>query len=233
MAGFKTHLLWAMGGGGALAAIGFTKGHIGLKEAGAVTILATMGGLLPDLDSDTGKPLELLFQLLSILIPMSIYMLLRLHLGEDISVMLLVFTLGYLAVQYLICPFIKKLTVHRGIMHSIPFAVLCGQIAFLLFSGVPRLTAIYYAFGIFSGCMIHLLLDEFYSISFKGVIPRFNRASGTALTFYSSSAGATLAVYLLLILASYVIYGGSFNDAISELMAFLRGEGKFDFQLPK
>ncbi len=229
MAGFKTHLLWAIGGGCALAAIGVSKGHIDPKEAGAVVILGTMGGLLPDLDSDTGKPLELLFQLLGVLIPMSIYLLLKPHLGGDIAVMLLVVTLGYLAVQYLLCPLIKKLTVHRGIMHSIPFAVLCGQIAFLLFSAVPRLTAIYYAIAVFSGCMIHLVLDEFYSISFKGIVPRFNRASGSALAFYSSSAGATLVVYLLLIITSYVIFGDNFNDTLTELMAFFKSENRFRF----
>ena len=227
MAGFKTHLLWGIAGGGTLAAIGLAKGHIDPKEAGAVAILGSLGGLLPDLDSDTGKPLELLFQLLSVIVPMSVYMLLRDRLGGDPAAMLIVFTIGYLAVQYLFCPLIKKITAHRGIMHSIPFAVLCGQITFLIFSGIYRRTAFYYALAVFIGCMIHLMLDEFYSLSFKGGMPRFNKASGTALAFYSSSAGSTLLVYLLLITISYIIFGGSFDNTLTELMAFLKREKLF------
>lgn len=229
MAGFKTHLVWGMAGGGVLAAAGYAKGHVDPKEAGAMVILTTLGGLLPDIDSDTGKPLEFLFQLLSVIIPLSLYSHLKRYLGADLPTMLIVFTLGYLAVQYFLCPLIKKLTAHRGIMHSIPFALLCGQAAYLMFSEMPQRTAFYFALSIFTGTMIHLLLDEFYSISFKGFIPQFNRASGTALAFYATSAGATLVVYLLLFVTSYMIFGDSFNDTFTQILAFLKSGKKIHF----
>lgn len=222
MAGFKSHLFLGIAGSGALATAGYFKGYIDLRDAGAVTILGTLGGLLPDLDSDTGKPLEFLFQLLSVMVPILLYSHVKKYYGNDLTLMLLFFTLGYLAVQYLLCPIIKKLTVHRGIMHSIPFAVLCGQVTFLLFASAPQRVALYCAIAVFSGAMIHLLADEFYSISFKGFKLRFNRASGTALAFYSNSPGATLLVYILLISTGYMIISECFDVSLKELFADLK-----------
>jgi membrane-bound metal-dependent hydrolase YbcI (DUF457 family) len=222
MAGFKTHLLGGMTGGGVLALTGYLQEHINLKEAGAVAMLGTLGGLLPDLDSDTGKPLKLLFQLLSILVPMSFYYLYKDYFAKEVTITLLFFVISYLAVQYLLCPLIKKLTVHRGIMHSIPFALLCGQVTFLLFFKISHRVALYYAMAVFLGALIHLVLDEYHAISFKGFVPQLGRFSGTALAFYSSSLWTTLLVYLLLLATGYLILGGSVDVSLNKIMALLK-----------
>lgn len=222
MAGFKTHLFGGMAGGGILAFAGCFQGHINLKEAGAVAVLGTLGGLLPDLDSDTGKPLKLLFQLLSILVPMSFYYLFKDFFTGEVAITLLFFVISYLVIQYLLCPLIKRLTVHRGIMHSIPFALLCGQVTFLLFFKIPHRIAFYYAAAVFIGALIHLVLDEYYAISFKRFLPRLGRFSGTALAFYSASLWTTLLVYLLLFTTGYLILGGSVDVSINKLTAFLQ-----------
>ena len=206
-----------------MAFAGYFQGHINLKEANAVTILGTLGGLLPDLDSDTGKPLELLFQLLSVLIPMLLYYLFWDFFRGEVTITLLFFAIAYLVIQYLVCPLIKKLTVHRGIMHSIPFALLCGQVTFLLFFKISHRVAFYYAAAVFLGALIHLVLDEYYAISFKGLIPHLGRFSGTALAFYSSSLWATLFVYFLLFSTGYLIIGGNVDVSLNKLMTFLQG----------
>ena len=222
MAGFKTHLFGGMVGGGVLALTGYVQGHVDLKEAGAVAMLGTLGGLLPDLDSDTGKPLKLLFQLLSLLIPMSLYYLFKPFFAGEVTITLLFFVISYLTIQYLLCPLIKKLTVHRGIMHSIPFALLCGQVTFLFFFKIPHRVAFYYALAVFLGALIHLVLDEYYAISFKRFVPHLGRFSGTALAFYSSSLWTTLFVYLLIFATGYLILGGSVDGSLTKLTALLQ-----------
>lgn len=232
MAGFKTHMAWAVAGGGILAGAGYYQGHLNLNDVGAVTILGTLGGLLPDLDSDTGKPLELLFQMLSVMVPMLLYPYIKIHFGGDLTVMLVFFTICYLMIQYLLCPLIKKMTVHRGIMHSIPFALLCGEVTYLLFlriSETSQIVALYCGIAVTFGVLIHLSLDEYYSITFKGYRPQFNRASGTALALYSSNAGATVMVYLLLLSASYLIFGNQFDFTLTQLFALLKGERQGHF----
>ena len=76
-----------------------------------------------------------------------------------------------------------------------------------------------------TGAFIHLFLDEFHSISFDGLTPRFNRASWTALTFYSKSFWATLIVYLMVLFLGWLIFGH--HISIAELVAFLKGDSQF------
>jgi len=230
MAAFKTHLAWGVAVGSGLATIGYFQNHLRLHEAGTVIILGTLGGLLPDLDSDTGKPLELMFQLLGILVPMLLYPYVKKRFGGELNILLLFFSASYLTIQYLLCPVIKRLTVHRGIMHSIPFALLCGQLTFLLISkaNASHHVAVYCAIAVLAGSFVHLVLDEFYSISFKGSAIRFKRSSGTAMTFYSNSLAATLFVYLLLMCTIYVGFYDKLNSG--EIVTYLKCENlKFDF----
>ena len=200
MAGFSAHLSTGALAGASVGFFGFHSGSLKLTEAFAVGVTGTIGGLLPDIDSDTGKPLQLLFQLISILIPVFLYGPFVEHFGRSVAFSICYFTLFYLFINYLVCPFIKKLTVHRGVIHSIPFAVLCGEIAYLSLCQGDHNFALFTAVSIFTGCMVHLTLDEFNSIKFKaGIIPYLNSYSGTALTFTSKDSMSIFIVYLLVV----------------------------------
>jgi len=69
MSGFKTHMTGGILSGAGISLIGFFGKGLNLTQAIAIFIMGSVAGLLPDLDSDTGKPLTLLFQIISILIP--------------------------------------------------------------------------------------------------------------------------------------------------------------------
>jgi membrane-bound metal-dependent hydrolase YbcI (DUF457 family) len=204
MAEFKTHLIFGAAAGGWMAWMGISRGSLTHLQASAVVIVGTLGGLLPDLDSDTGKPLALLFQVLSVLLPAALYPLAT-KFGQDLPFLICYFVLSYLAINYLICPIIKRFTIHRGIMHSIPFAVLCGELAFLLFDAHGRKFALYGGAAVLSGALCHLILDEICSLKLRfGFIPLVKRSSGTALAFFSSNSTVTLTIYLALAAVSAI-----------------------------
>ena len=69
MAGFKTHLAGGIASGTGLSLISYTIKGLSPMQTGAIFVVGSAAGLLPDLDSDTGKPLAFLFQLVSILVP--------------------------------------------------------------------------------------------------------------------------------------------------------------------
>jgi membrane-bound metal-dependent hydrolase YbcI (DUF457 family) len=113
------------------------------------------------------------------------------------------FVISYLLIRYVICELVKRMTTHRGIMHSIPFALLCAEAGFLIFIPSGKNMAIAVGISIFAGFITHLLLDEVNSITLKnGVIPKFKKSAGTALKFKSKSIIDTLVIYL------FVITGG-------------------------
>jgi len=206
VAQFKTHMA-----GGTIAASGISTAALftnalTLTQAGAVFMVGFVSGLLPDLDCDTGKPLTFLFQLISILIPSIIFLKIAQYVGDAPEFLICYFTLSYLFFSYIVCSIIKKITVHRGMLHSLPFALLCGAIVYLLFSSSGEHVAIIAGLAALSCCFVHLILDELNSVTFKyGFIPGLKRSSGTALKLKSDSKSTTIFTYIIL---TIVIMGG-------------------------
>ncbi len=206
MADFKAHLTSGIVNGACISCASVILENFTPVEAGTVFIVGTTGALLPDLDSDTGKPLALLFQLISVLVPVLLYPYAKLFFTPSTPFLLCYFTSLYLIINYIICQLLKKLTKHRGIMHSIPFAILCGEITFLLLYPSGLKLALYGCFAVFSGCMIHLVLDELNSMSLKfGFFIILKNSSGSALKFFSPSILSTLTTYLLIFTTGFLI----------------------------
>ncbi|MBW2709065.1 MAG: metal-dependent hydrolase [Deltaproteobacteria bacterium] len=207
MAGFKTHLAGGIASGTGLSLIGYSVAGLSLMQTGAIFVVGSVAGLLPDLDSDTGKPLTFLFQLVSILVPSLLFTRVTQRFGNAPEFLICYFTLSYLFINYMICGVIKKVTVHRGILHSLPFALLCGGIGYLLFKSSGKDMALLAGSAVLAGCVIHLLLDEINSFELKlGFIPFPKRSRGTALKLVSGSIPATVFVYLLLGLVVAAIF---------------------------
>lgn len=203
MADFKTHLTSGIIVGGGSALVALMGLHLNYIQSFSVFTMGAVGGILPDLDSDSGKPLSLIFGTISILLPA--LLLGKLPAAEPFSPEFLVsyFVCSYCIINYLICGLVKKLTVHRGIMHSLPFCVLSGEIGYLLFASSEETLAIAVGGVVFAGCLVHLLLDELYSFTFKyKIFPVVKNSFGTAFKFKSQSFPASAALYCLIILAA-------------------------------
>lgn len=245
MSGFKTHLYGGIAAGAATALCFILKepSMFNATQLSGIFLTGTIGGLLPDLDSESSRPFSMLFTLLSMIVPVLFFKeisMIWLYLTPLIEPLLLYlskfqpfrfnflpyplspfptglepfpsidkitpefiityFAISYLFIKYGLCELIRRMTMHRGIMHSIPFALLCAEAGFFIFipSGMNMASAV--GISIFAGFMIHLLLDELNSITFKrGFIPKLKNSSGTAMKLRSSSTVNTAIVYLLVI----------------------------------
>ncbi len=204
MASFQGHLSFASvlaAGYGGLAAsqLDLDWGPIFLGAG-----LTTLGGMLPDLDSDSGVPVRELFGVAAITVPC--LLLERLDaLGFTMLEEKLVFLSGsYLFIRYVVSALFKKITVHRGMFHSVPAMLIAGLLVFLLSQSPSLLIRVYLAGGIMLGFFSHLLLDELYSVDLMGVRLRLNKYAGSALKFVSPSWSATLLTYGLLAALLYL-----------------------------
>jgi len=194
---FNTHLVGGILTGTAVGAWGFFQHQIGPVHAGAVAVLGTLGGLLPDLDSDSGKPLDLLFQIISVLLPVLLYPYVFHGRGHDVPLMLCYYAGAYLLINYAVMPLVKKATRHRGMMHSLPFALVSGEGAFLLLLPSGRLTAIYGGLSVMAGCLVHLVLDQIASMG--------QRSSGGAMKLKGPHLLGTLFVYGMLVVMGVAV----------------------------
>lgn len=222
MPDFNLHLTSGILTGAAVTAAGVLAGDLNPVQAGAVVVLGTTGGLLPDLDSDSGKPLALLFQLLSVLFPILAFSHLPLAWRSDIAFQLCYFPGAYLVVRYLACPLVKRMTRHRGMMHSLPFTLVAAEGAYLLLASSGLLIAFYGALAVLAGCLVHLVLDELHAMELKfGVLLVVKRSSGSALKLVSKDFFGTVFMYLLLLIGTTALVVRLFPELGAGLLAGL------------
>jgi hypothetical protein len=198
MAGYRTHLAVAGTLGAAYA--GAAAWYLGLDWGPALLGfgLTTLGGLLPDLDSDSGVPVRELFSLAAVAVPLLLFHRVQ-DLGftpEQTMVMLVAI---YLIVRYGISDIFRQATVHRGMFHSIPAMLIAGLVVYLLDHNPNEWIRYFLAGGVMIGFLSHLILDELYSVDFSGARLRLNKFAGSALKFVSRSVTATAATYVILL----------------------------------
>ncbi|QJQ96811.1 MULTISPECIES: metal-dependent hydrolase [Halomonadaceae] len=180
MANFTTHLSVASVGGAVAAYSGWQGGLWTLAEALPLVALVAFGGILPDIDADNSRAIRLIFNLLALLSVIAGAVLLQPHLSAG---QLVVVCGGlYLAIRHLAGGIFARFTVHRGSWHSLLAALSCAvftsALSYRMFTqGETLAWAHGLALGL--GYVIHLSLDEMYSVDMLGA--RIKRSFGTAL----------------------------------------------------
>ena len=163
-------------------------------------VLGALGSLLPDMDADNSAPVQFTFSFISIAMA---FLVMFFFSGIFPSVLELVaiWFMAYLFFRWLIFAVFTRLTTHRGIFHSVPAALFFGFLAATVshraFGFLPFeawMSGLFVSFGY----LVHLVLDELYSVNIFGL--RTKRSLGTALKLYSrSSLPATLYMYLAML----------------------------------
>lgn len=198
MADFKTHMLGAALVSGVAATL---MEMVGAYEDWAIIgyfALGVAGGVMPDIDSDNSVPIRIAFKVLSIIAAfLTVF-----YFSERYSLLELVLlgSAAFVLVYYGVFRVFTRFTAHRGVIHSIPAGVVAGLLTAILAHEVfaaPLLAAWTCAAFVCGGFLVHLILDELYSVDLLGA--RIKRSFGTALNFGSLKTPlATGALYLLL-----------------------------------
>lgn len=180
LANFKTHVVTAAAASGILASSLLAIDHVTPVQATLLFSLGTVGGCLPDLDSDRSTPLTIGFNILAVLL--AFFVMFSQSARYSIIEMLIVWISVYAGVKFIALRLFQKMTVHRGLFHSVPAALLGGlltTIAYDQFFNFGPHMAWLCGFFITWGYLIHLILDEMFSVNLLGL--QIKRSFGTAL----------------------------------------------------
>jgi membrane-bound metal-dependent hydrolase YbcI (DUF457 family) len=205
MASYRGHLAFSAALGVAYGGLAVWKWDFDWGTALLAAGLTTVGGLLPDLDSDSGVPVRELFGLAAALTPILLYRhLLDRGLTHDQTFVVLIGV--YLLIRYALSDIFKRWTVHRGMFHSIPALLIAGLVFYLSYPSDQQRARLFLAGGVMLGFLSHLVLDEIYSVDFMGLRLHLNKYAGSALKLTSKSLPATLATYLILAVLGYLAW---------------------------
>ena len=235
MANFNTHVSIAFLGSGGTALLAINSHLITWLEAPWLIFLGTIGGLLPDIDSDNSKQVRILFLLLAMMSTLTLLTEGSILQGipslfpsekvichatalefssllSELSNQCLPYSLilialsAFIFVRYILFSLFRSLTVHRGVFHSILaalfFALLTTCVSYY-FLKQESLFAWLSGLFISTGFIIHLLLDEIYSVDLSN--SRLKRSFGTALKVYGYRSSFASMLMLLCTLGLYTV----------------------------
>ena len=214
MANFATHTGVAATLGSSLVTLLVVTTDLSLLTGIGLLIFFIAGTLLPDIDVDNAKPVRWLFHIFALLA-----MLLAIFITQPSPATglfskttapvypniqtLIAAILAWLLVRYPLAWMFQRFTRHRGLAHSliIGLAWALGWVYFgLNLLAINELFVWLQGVALFLGFLLHLLLDEVYSVDLERI--RIKRSFGTALKVYqkdfiSGSLAAFLGVVLL------------------------------------
>lgn len=200
MANFTTHIAAGTVAAGALATLTLAADVVSPDNIMAVTLAGVLGSVLPDIDLKDSRPSRAMFAGLAVFFSFAV--LFTYATRYSIAELWLLWLGTLVFVRYGLQRAFHHLAVHRGIWHSILAAV---------FSSVLTAVAFYYIFQrqdgvawlaagfMFVGYLVHLTLDEIYSVDVMDT--RIKSSFGTALKMFDRrhpKASASMAAALAL-----------------------------------
>ena len=184
MADFKTHISVSTGLGIAYGTASHFLFGIELSHCFVAGGLCSVAGMLPDLDSNSGIPQREMLSFVAVIIPMLMLDRFR-ALGWSPEHMVFVAGVMYVGIRFGIGGIFKRFTKHRGMWHSIPAALIAGLVTYLVCLSPEVSVRLFKSWAVVIGFVSHLILDEIYSVDWRGRKIRVKRSFGTALKWYA------------------------------------------------
>lgn len=185
MANFTTHIAAGTIVAGALGTLTLAADVLAPENVVAVTLAGVVGSILPDIDLQKSRAGRGMFAGLAVFFSFAVLF----TFATDYSIAeLWILWLGALVfVRYGLYAIFHRLSVHRGNWHSLLAGLLVGALTAITFKyvfgrheGVAWLAAGF----MFVGYLVHLVLDEMYSVDITG--RRLKASFGTALKFFDN-----------------------------------------------
>ena|SRR5688572_4629346 len=205
MAGFQTHIAVSTVTGLGYGLWGYHAGAP-LETCVLAGGLCSVSGMLPDLDSDSGRPVQEISSFAAAIVPM--LMLERFQgFGWPRETIVVAAAGIYALIRFGVAEIFKRYTVHRGMWHSIPACLTCGLIAFLIVGGEDLAIRLFKSGAVALGFLSHLVIDEIWSFQLRSGKLNIKRSFGTALKFWGRDRLANFSVYGKLALVSFLAVG--------------------------
>lgn len=228
LAGFRKHIEVASVGSGILATSLLAADIVGPGEAVMLWLGGTLGGILPDIDSDNSSSLNLIFGLLSFLL----ICLILAQFSSRLSTLEIwgVMMGAYAVLNVILRPIFESFTVHRGIFHSllsgIFFLFVVAAASHMVLQFTNFMSWMLGSF-VFFGFVIHLILDELYSVDFSNA--RIKRSFGSAFKLFEyKDLKVSLSMFVVVIGLFFLTPPmENFNQFVSSIETYQRIKSHF------
>ena len=216
MANFTTHIAVGTLASGMLATLTMAADVIAPENVVGVTLAGVLGSVLPDIDLKMSRPSQAIFNGLAVFLSFAI--LFNFAYQYSIAEMWIIWLAVYLGVRYGAHFVFHRMSYHRGIYHSVIAGLFFAFVTAIIYhyllgrhEGVAWLAGGF----LFIGYLIHLTLDEIYSVDIMDT--RIKASYGTALKLWDHKhMGHSTAMAVAMVIAFLLTPpAGTFVDGIT------------------
>lgn len=193
MADFATHLGWGAVGAGLAASATYAADIVPSGDLLTLTTAGVIGSILPDIDLEKAVPSRALFTGLGLVL--SFVILFNFKATYSIVELWLIWVAVFVAIRFGAYHLFHRNAVHRGIFHSLLAGLFFMALTTIILAyGLGREPVVAWMAGLFVFCgyVIHLVLDEAYSVDITGA--RIKRSFGSALKLFDSNSRSASAL---------------------------------------
>ncbi len=207
MANFNTHFAVGATSSAIITGVLLSMKVVEPTEAIMAFAIGTFGSLMPDIDADNSKSIDIGFTVISLLTTI-LFVFAKSNIYSLVE-MLIMGGVIFSSIRFGFIGIFRKLSRHRGIFHSIPMALIWGVgtviISYYSFK-LDSLISWIYGIMISFGYIVHLILDEIYSVDLGN--RRVKKSAGTAFKFFSinSNMDAIKYIFIYFILIALFMY---------------------------
>jgi hypothetical protein len=204
MANFTTHIAVGTVASGLMSTMVMAANIVSPEQLLTLAAAGTLGSVLPDVDLKDSRPSQAMFSMLAVFIAFAV--LFNIGWRYSIAEMWILWAASFLGVRYVGGWIFHRLSYHRGIYHSLLAGAFFGLLTTAVYRhvlGTNETVAWLGGLFMFLGYLVHLTLDEMYSVDVMDV--RVKASFGTALKFMdykhlghsAAMAVATVLVFLV------------------------------------
>ncbi len=234
MANFSTHIGAGTVVAGALATLTLAADVVAPENLVAVTMAGVLGSVLPDIDLKDSRPSRLMFAGLAVFFSFAV--LFNTAIKLSVAEMWIAWLGTLVIVRYGVHAVFHRLSIHRGIWHSLLAGAFCAVATAVVFYRIlGRHEGVAWLAGgfMFVGYLTHLVLDEMYSVDVMDT--RIKASFGTAFKLfdsrnYTASAAMAAALGLVIMVApptDTFVKGLNSRNLWSELQSRMLPAGKW------
>lgn len=204
MANFTTHIAVGIVASGVMSTLVLAGGLVTNAEVLTLVSAGAVGAVLPDVDLQKSRASQAIFSGLGVFLAFAI--LLKVGMAYSLAEMWLLWAGAYLLIRYGGHNLFHSIAEHRGIFHSILAGIAFGLITAIVFSkmfGTSDIVAWLGGLFMLFGYIVHLVLDEMYSVDVYN--ERIKSSFGSALKLFDGKAPVASASMAALVVGLFLV----------------------------
>ena len=197
-------------------AIGSHFFHIHPENLLLAAIIIVLCGMLPNIDASREEPAKEMGALIAAIAPFIVLEAFPQLQSSGIARISLVIIGSYLVTRIVIVRTLLQYTEPRGLIHSIPAAILAFEAVYLIYWDLYWVDRLFLAGAAFSGYFGHLMLDAYGNLDILGQATGKPVSGKPVLKLWGESAGLSFALYAGVAFLGYYV----FSDIMPHVQAW-------------